>query len=265
MLDRITKFNNTQNAMKLSDFRSNDPVQISLVNYVNELPAYKGRKYTYRNKRTQPGDRNRIPIKMDDFCRAVYAYQFGPTDCFGGQAHLYDTSKDGGYVKLFGKDLEAMSQSEFERLFGIWLLTSHVSDLLRREIPPSDQADELDKVRANALERKYLVLFALGEVIREVCRTGQVDETVALHMFGKPRWQDDEKKTAFVDEAFSLACDLVVQAYQLAQVKEATFVHRNFFRDPETLVSIKSAKAAQRSQLRKLADRAPITSQSVAA
>jgi hypothetical protein len=265
MLDRITRFNNTQNAMKLSDFRSNDPVQISLVNYINEIPAFGGRKYTYRNKRTQAGDRSKIAIRLDDFCRAVYAYQFGPTDCFGGQSHLYDTGKEGGYVRLFGKELEPLPQSEFDRLFGIWLVTSFVTEQLRKERTTTDDLDDLDRLRAVALERKYLTFFALGEVIREVCKLRNLDEALVLSLFGKPRWQDDDKKIAFIEEAFSLACDMVVYAYQLAQAKDSNFVHRNFFRDPETLTSIRSAKAAQRSQMKKLAERAPLNPQAAAA
>jgi hypothetical protein len=87
----MSRHNNTQNAMKLSDFRSNDDVQLSIVRYVNDVAAYKGRRYLYRNKRTQAADRNRIAIKMDDFCPATYAFQFAPIDFFKGQSHLYDT------------------------------------------------------------------------------------------------------------------------------------------------------------------------------
>lgn len=43
------------------------------------------------------------------------------------------------------------------------------------------------------------------------------------------------------------------QAYQMAQSKPK-FVHRNFFRDAETLASIKSAKAARKGELTRLAD-----------
>jgi hypothetical protein len=133
LLDRITRYNNTQNSMKLSDFRSNDEVQTSLVYYTAEVNAFHGRKYIYRNKRTQSGERNKIVIKMDDFCRAVFAYQFGPIDVFGGQSYLYDTGIEGGYVKLFGRELGPLSQPEFERLFGIWLITSKLDEMLKEE------------------------------------------------------------------------------------------------------------------------------------
>ena len=254
MLDNITRYNNTQNSMRLSDFRSNDQVQTSLIKYVEQLPAFGGKSYLYRNKRTQSPERNKIIVKMDDFCRSVFAYQFGPADFFGGLGHLYDTGAEGGYVKLFGNELGALAQPEFERLFGIWLLTSHVSELLKEEKKSDGDVESEDEtLRKGALERKYLVFFALGEVIREVCRLRKIDEAELLKSFGKPKWQDDNRKLKFVSNAFTAACDMVVQAYQMAQTKP-NFVHRNFFRDAETLSSIRSAKASRKSELQRLAE-----------
>lgn len=264
VLDLMSRFNNTQNAMKLSDFRSNDDVQLSIVRYVNDVAAYRGRKYLYRNKRTQGADRNRITIKMDDFCRAVYAFQFGPIDFFKGQSHLYDTGPEGGYIKLFGQDLEPLSQAEFDRLFGIWLTTSHVADQLREDKEGlASSEDDVDQIRLRALERKYLTFFAFGEVLREICRLRKIDENAFLRSFSKPRWQNDGDKVEFVKESFAIACDMVVQAYQMARSGGQPFVHRNFFREAATLVSVRDARAARRGQLTKLsemiADKSAIT------
>jgi hypothetical protein len=254
MLDNITRYNNTQNSMRVSDFRSNDSVQTSLVKYVSQVAAFGGKHYLYRNKRTQGAERNKISIKMDDFCRAIYAYQFGPADFFGGLSHLYDTGTDGGYVKLFGKELEALSQAEFDRLFGIWLITAHVAELLKEhKKADSEKEDEADVVRKNALERKYLAFYALAEVMSEVCRLKKIDEADFLRTLSKPKWQDDKNRVKFVNEAFDVACDMVVQAYQIAQNKP-NFVHRNFFRDSDTLTVIKGAKASRKGELRRLSE-----------
>jgi hypothetical protein len=258
VLDKITKYNNTQNSMKLSDFRSNDNVQQSLVRYIDEVSAFGGKKYLYKNKRTQASERNRITIKMDDFCRAIFAYQFGPIDVFGGQSHLYDTRVEGGYVKLFGKDLSAVSQDEFDRLFGIWLITSRLETLLKEDKKQAAKSeDEIDLLRKSALERKFLVYFAAGEVLREVCKMRSIEETSMLRSFAKPRWQTEKNKTEFIDEVFQVSTDMVVQAYQLAQ-KAPGFVHRNFFRDAETVPTIKSARASRKGQLQQLAKRLTI-------
>lgn len=254
-LDNITRYNNTQNSMRLSDFRSNDSVQSSLVKYIQQVPAFGGKSYIYRNKRTQAVDRNKINIKMDEFCRSIYSYQFGPSDYFGGLSHLYDTGSDGGYVKLFGQELAALNQEEFDRLFGIWLVASFVGELLKEEKQKAgtDTDEEYWSVRKSALERKYLVFFAVGEVFREVSRLRNAEERELLISFSKPRWQSESSRTAIVTEAFLIACDMVVQAYQIAQSKPL-FVHRNFFRDSETLVAIRNTKISRRAALQKLAD-----------
>ena len=114
--------------------------------------------------------------------------------------------------------------------------------------------DETDKIRRSALERKYLSFFALGEVVREVCRLRERDEVEFLRSFSKPKWQDEKSKSRFVDEAFNLACDIVVQVYQAAKEHGPFFVHRNFFRDQDTLAQIRNARASRRSQLKNLAD-----------
>jgi hypothetical protein len=68
-LDNVTKYNNTQNAIKLSDFRSNDPIQQDLAEKFASLPARSGRKFLYKNKRSGERDSNRIPISMEEFTK----------------------------------------------------------------------------------------------------------------------------------------------------------------------------------------------------
>ena len=255
-LDSITRYNNTQNSMRLSDFRSNDKVQSSIVKYMQQLPAFGGKHYIYRNKRTHGADRNKHVVKMDELCRSLHSYRFGPPDYFGGLSYLYDTSSEGGYVKIFGSELDALPQLEFDRAFGIWLITNFVASLLKdekRELTELEEPDDSSSLRKYALERKYLVFFAVGEVFREICKLKATDEAKLLVAFSKPKWQGENNRVALVKEAYYLGCDLVVQAYQIAQSKPG-FVHRNFFRDPQTLADIRSAKAGQRRAFVKLSE-----------
>ena len=65
----ITKFNNTQNAIKVADFRSNDKVQLNVAAKFEKLPARGGKKFRYRNKRSGEREANRIPIAMEEFTK----------------------------------------------------------------------------------------------------------------------------------------------------------------------------------------------------
>ena len=55
--ERITQYNNTQNAIKISDFRSNDQIQANLKEQFSQITRF-GKKVVYLAKRTDrvPGN-----------------------------------------------------------------------------------------------------------------------------------------------------------------------------------------------------------------
>ena len=57
-LDSVTKYNNTQNAIKISDFRSNDKIQHDIRTKFSDLPSLNGKKFSYKNKRSGPRERD---------------------------------------------------------------------------------------------------------------------------------------------------------------------------------------------------------------
>ena len=77
-LDNVTKYNNTQNAIKLSDFRSNDKVQFDIRKRFGALPTVGGRRFLYKNKRSGERESNCIVIGMEEFVKTLYAFLFGP-------------------------------------------------------------------------------------------------------------------------------------------------------------------------------------------
>jgi hypothetical protein len=258
-LEKITKFNNTQNTIKVSDFRSNDPVQTSIAQYISDVPAADGRKFFYRNKRAQLIDRSKTFIGLDEFCRTIHAFLFAPADVFGGLSYLYDTSPKGGYTKLFGDPNEPLSEQTFKEYFGVWLICARARDTLKQNaidreaaIESADEEESsLLNLQKNALERRYHVFYALGEVIREASKLHQKDVTHIVTAFSRPKWREDPKKVDLVDRAFELACDALVQTYQLAS-KSGEFVHRNFFRDESLSRLLRESLITRRSQLKSL-------------
>jgi hypothetical protein len=97
-----TRFNNTQNAIKVSDFRSNDPVQKDLNRRFSGLNLH-GKQFVYKNKRSREAIGNKVPIGMEDFAKTIHAFRYGPDDMCGGTRYLFDDSSKGGYVKVFGE------------------------------------------------------------------------------------------------------------------------------------------------------------------
>jgi hypothetical protein len=85
-VNEVTKYNNTQNAIKVADFRSNDEAQKDMARRFNNLNLG-GRKYEYKNKRSAKR-RNTIAITLEELTKALYAFRFGPDDMWGGTRSL---------------------------------------------------------------------------------------------------------------------------------------------------------------------------------
>src|SRR5262249_39304122 len=98
--DQITQFNNTQNVVKVSDFRSNDSVQEYLKEQFKKL-SYRGRPVAYIPKRTDRPPKNAELVRLEEFAKAVYAFLEDPVGFSGATAFLFDDI-NGGYNKIFG-------------------------------------------------------------------------------------------------------------------------------------------------------------------
>jgi hypothetical protein len=234
-LENVIKYNNTQNAIKLSDFRSNDRVQYSLRKHFSDLPSRGGKKLLYKNKRSGERDANYVSIGMEEFIKSVYAFQFGPDDVYGGTQDLFDTGEGGGYRKLFGDGSVDVTSDRFKELAGIWFLCEYVKQLWkeRRIDAPTE-----------ALERRWMVYFAVGESIRMVYRHQGRDMVADLMHLADPRWKEGsetkyEHQRAVTKAHTEAAFQAMKKAYENARKLE-NFAHRNWFRDDSTLNDIRS-------------------------
>ena len=240
-LDEITRFNNTQNVVKTADFRSNDPIQLQLVREFAALPHRGGRQYLYKNKRDADPNPRKIMINMEEFAKTIYAFQFGPVDVFGGTDHLFDLGKDGGYAKIFGDGSqvwESMSPEDFQRLAGTWFLCDHArrqADQVKQELVADAEKEEEKAAVKQALERRWMIFFVVGELLRTKYRRAGEDLDSTLRRLSKPNWLDSEKEppSTVVDKYGAAACQVLVKLYLTAS-KDPTFVVRNWFRSKDT-------------------------------
>jgi hypothetical protein len=237
-LDKLTRFNNTQNEIKLSDFRSNDKVQAQLRDFFSRLPFRGARSngVVYKPKRNSERLTGKHVIGMETFARSVFSFQFGPDDVYGGTKYLFDPEKDGGYRRVFGADGPdaEMAQSEFLRLAGIWFLCFSAKEaLIRIKTEHKNQMDE-----KLAIERKWMVFYALGETFRLQYKRRGVDLAEDLRRLAKPDWLDLSGPTKDRIEKYTrIACQALIDAYGDA-AKADGFVPRNWFRKDESLHAI---------------------------
>jgi len=233
-LDNVTKYNNTQNAIKLSDFRSNDKVQFDLRKRFDSLPAVGGKRFLYKNKRSGERETERIVIGMEEFVKTLYAFLFGPDDVYGGTGHVFDATEGGGYVKLFGEAgeiLPTLSNDRFSLYAGIWFVCAEAKEGWRLRSRESKEP---------ALERRWMFFYALGESMRVSYRSQSLDLDSALRGLGNPAWlkQDEHGpiKKVIVRHC-KVAFKSLIDAYKEA-AKDQAFKHRNWFRSQVTLSTI---------------------------
>jgi hypothetical protein len=105
----IIRYNNTQNIVKASDFRSNDPIQLWLEDRFQRLRP-RGAVQSplrYVRKRTHHRVRAATPVKFEDFAKVRFAYLYEPTKCVADPRALWTLTEDGGSYELsFGVDGE---------------------------------------------------------------------------------------------------------------------------------------------------------------
>src|SRR5581483_4934763 len=101
----IIRFNNTQNVVKASDFRSNDKIQLWLEDRFARLRPRGAisSSMRYVRKRTHHRVRAATPIKFEEFAKVRFAFLYEPTKCVADPRALWTLKEDGGsYEDAFG-------------------------------------------------------------------------------------------------------------------------------------------------------------------
>jgi len=256
LIVNVTRYNNTQNSIKLSDFRSNDPVQRALAKRFSEVPARNGKNFIYKNKRSER-EANKIPIGMEEFAKTIFSFRYGPPDVYGGTGHLFDTGKDGGYSKIFGDGGEVwdnVTRDEFEKLAGTWFLCEQVRTAYKLEKANLERREEERKessfpIVKDALERRWMVFYAIGCLLRAKYRDDSALDS-DLRRFANPAYA--EKRSDDVSRRYTkAACEILIRTYRAA-TKDPTFIHRNWFRDKKVLAEIENEVTFSESMLETL-------------
>ena len=242
-LDCVTKYNNTQNAIKISDFRSNDKIQHDIRNRFTALPSVGGRKFSYKNKRSGAGEKDakkggEISVGMEEFTKTLFAFLYGPDDVYGGTGYVFDSTAEGGYSKLFGREgevLPSLGNETFEYYAGAWFDCSYAKNLWQ---------EESRKTKHSALERRWMFYFALGEVLRKAYDSVEGQLKGDLRRLSHPSWTGDgpegpNQKVIF--QSARMAFLVLRQAYDESTKTGAS--HRNWFRSQTTLKILASKVA----------------------
>ena len=104
--DSIIRYNNTQNPIQISDFRSNDEIQNFLKEYLTRRSG-KGAapSFVYRPKRSaRTTSRGGTLLTSDQLARIRYSFIYGPVRTYKEPKLLFDISDSGLYWDAFGDE-----------------------------------------------------------------------------------------------------------------------------------------------------------------
>src|SRR5260370_40829228 len=144
-----------KNVIKVSDFRSNDPVQLSLKEQFGKL-KYEGKQVTYQPKRTDKKIRNSEVIRFEEFAKTIFAFLVDPISFSGATSFLFD-DQGGGYRSIFGDGTtiwEKMPEDEFRLRAAIYWLSQKFTERMRSERP-----QEADAHVTPAMHRTCVLIF----------------------------------------------------------------------------------------------------------
>ena len=207
-----TRFNNTQNSIKVADFRSNDAVQKDLAKRFYGL--YRGgKRFAYKNKRS-PSKPGEFTISLEDFAKTIHSFDYGPDDVAGGTRYLFDVSSKGGYRKVFIDPDQPFSETEFRLVAGTYFLCEQVKEFWDAE--RSDAKKTAGALRP-ALERKWLVYYVIEALLRAIYAKLDADLAIDIRRLYKPNaWMDGVNSSVIgtIKQTYSIASDIAVQSYE---------------------------------------------------
>jgi hypothetical protein len=154
---------------------------------------------------------------------------------------LFDVSPKGGYNKIFGDPVSHLSKDEFSLLAGTYFACELIRDIWESN---RSLLKDQDKPLHPALERRWMVYYAVSELLR-LAYTGKASELDDdVRRLAKPSWLDapDSAPKACIQELYEIGTTALEQAYS-SRAKAETFRHRNWFRNEHTLTDIKEALA----------------------
>jgi len=227
--EQITQFNNTQNVVKISDFRSNDSVQDHLKEQFKGI-SYRGRHVVYVPKRTDSPPKNAELVRLEEFAKTVYAFLEDPVSFSGATAFLFD-DVNGGYNKIFGdgqSKWEIMPDDEFKLRSAIYWLAKEFSERMRR-----DRATESDPDVKAALERKWVLMYSARRVLEHYYPNDRWKHELRKAYKGDWELGEDKKGKLFLQIYLDAKAGLVT-AYKTSKKYDPDFVHRNWMRSKDT-------------------------------
>jgi hypothetical protein len=152
----IIKYNNTQNVVKSSDFRSNDKIQTWIENKFKNLRERGAvTKITYVPKRSYRKTPGSYVVHLEDLAKIRYTFNVEPTRAVADPKSLWTMQTDGGvYEEAFGVNEELRDfwpEEEFSRVLLAIMLYKYIEDKISASMKKDKTLVFLRRLRFFAL------------------------------------------------------------------------------------------------------------------
>lgn len=238
LADNITRFQNTQNPVRISDFLSNDPFQIWLRDNLASSLSGKGAciTFNYIHKR---GDRpngagRKKSIGLEELGMLRYACLYSPCLTYDKPKELWDPGRS-SYWKAFGRDgKECNSWSKGELAEVGWMIsTLHLIEAEAKKL--ADLKRKGEGGMADVTFLKYLARYIVAlsfQTLKSEHEYGRVPDFVDL-------MSNESQFRKFTNPVLSSARTVVRQ--QLKLLTETANARLNFARKEQYWVSSRSS------------------------
>lgn len=159
----IIRYNNSQNVIKISDFRANDPIQIWLEREFAEMkPRGPIPLLRYVRKRSTLNRGAGRALKLEELAKIRYAFLYEPTLCHESPKDLWTPEADDGvYEKAFGVENrlpELWTKEEFRTCLIAIAFYFAIEEASRTEKKKDPRLAYLNRMRFHALSLVRLFL-----------------------------------------------------------------------------------------------------------
>lgn len=223
----VVKYNNTQNEIKTSDFRSNDKIQKSFVEAFERLTK-DGKVCRYFPKRSYSTERQVVKIDMTEFAKAIFNYKFNTYELVGmGATILFDLGKPDSaapyYCEIFGKENDTVHKDDFEYRAGIYFVSEFLNEWLSGEKKLlRGKEDETSRLTLDAIERKNIFLWLLEKLLTRLSQETNFDEKIFFQRIARSKTalnleNKNDKYVRFLTNAFETLKQQI--RYEYARLK----------------------------------------------
>ncbi|HEX4057850.1 MAG TPA: AIPR family protein [Galbitalea sp.] len=170
LADRITKFQNTQNPVKASDFYSNDPIQEWLSRELSAKVSGRGAtaQFYYQHKRGyRPAVRSGGPITIEQLAQMRHSLLYGPATSYDSPRSFWDAERV-VYWQAFGNEGKLATFWPEEDLWKMaWAITvtedlKATAKVMREKARKSGVSGNLESTYLQYLARYVMALVGQG-------------------------------------------------------------------------------------------------------